>query len=85
MFLLMVEMNWDYVTVVYSDDKLGHESLRIYDLLSTRFFVCSAERLPVSFSKPDLSDIKTRGVVYLGSENIGMHFTHNSRFKQSLV
>ena len=71
MFLLMVEMNWDYVTVIYSDDKLGHESLKIYDRLSTRYFVCSAEKRPVSFDNQALGDIKTRGVVYLGSDNLG--------------
>ena len=71
MFLLMVEMNWDYVTVIYSDDKLGHESLKIYDRLSTRYFVCSAEKRPVSLDNQALGDIKTRGVVYLGSDNLG--------------
>ena len=71
MFLLMVEMNWDHVTVIYSDDKLGHESLKIYDRLSTRYSVCSAEKLPVSFYTRQLGSIQTKGVVYLGTESLG--------------
>ena len=71
MFLLMIEMNWDYVTVAYSNDKLGQKSLEIYNRLTTKYFVCSADELPVSFDKIHLGDIKTRGVGYLGSENLG--------------
>lgn len=71
MFRLMIELEWDYVTVVYSDNDLGHRSQKIYENYTSKFFVCTAKYIAASFENTNLSDIRTRGVVYLGTQSLG--------------
>lgn len=80
MFKLMVELNWDYVTVVYSDDELGRNSLEIYNQLHTKYFVCSASNISVTYTNINqlLSTISTTGVIYLGSTGIGKYFVFST-------
>lgn len=69
----MVELQWDYVTAVYSNDVTGRESLKAFKEVSRTFYICIAEEMAVNYESSP-SAITTIGVVYLGSEGIGIDF-----------
>ena len=69
---LMVEMDWDYVTVIYSDDSIGKHSLELFQSISKKYYFCIDKSIAVSDSDLTINDVKSVGVVLLGSEGIGM-------------
>ena len=74
MSMLMVELVWDFVTVVYSDDKLGMESYQSFEKFATKYYICVDKAISASskLSIEIMASIQTVGVVYLGSEGVGM-------------
>jgi len=68
----MVKMNWDYVTVIYSDNVIGHKSLELFQNISHHHQICIDKSISITYNTElDSSDIVTVGVVLLGSEGVG--------------
>ena len=70
MFQFLLELKWDFITVVYSDDNIGRESYRTFRRLAPSYYMCIDKSIAVS-PTGTVSDVNTHGVVYLGSEGIG--------------
>ena len=73
MLALMVELNWDFISVIWSDDKIGQQSFQLFKQLSKTFYVCIGYNATTANSSMFEDRIQTEGVVYLGSERIGKH------------
>lgn len=70
----MAKLNWDYVTVVHSDDDFGRQSLQVYKRLQTKYFICSAETIPVGYANVSQVNVDTAGAVYIGSKGVGQYY-----------
>lgn len=70
--MLMVELGWDFITVVHSNDGQGRHSADVFRNRSERFHICINEQISVT-SQSNLVNLDTRGVVYLGSEGVGRY------------
>lgn len=70
MILFMVELEWDFITVVRSDDAIGNESYEVFERVAQKYRICIDKVVLVNASSTNL-DVATKGVVYLGSEGIG--------------
>ena len=77
MLALMVELNWDFISVIWSDDKIGQQSFQLFEQLSKTFYVCIGYNATTANSSKFENQIQTKGVVYLGSEQIGKHENSN--------
>ncbi|XP_067935686.1 uncharacterized protein [Watersipora subatra] len=67
----LVALNWDFLTVVHSDDEAGLNSYEAFRSLSSKYYLCIDKVITVSSEQLD-GKINTEGVVYLGSEGIGL-------------
>lgn len=71
MSMLMVEFNWDHVTVFYSADAVGQKSLNIFQNISREYRLCIATDKAVSYTTTRIPETASTGVVYLGSQGVG--------------
>ncbi|XP_067935976.1 uncharacterized protein [Watersipora subatra] len=67
----MVALNWDLLTLVYSDDAIGRVSYELFKKFSMKYYFCIDGVIPVETGEVK-EMINTTGVVYLGSEGIGL-------------
>ena len=66
----MVNIKWDFITVVYSNDRVGRDNYQVFKEMAPRYYICIDKSLPAT-TTAGLTGINTNGVVYLGSEKIG--------------
>ena len=66
----MVDIKWDFITVVYSNDRLGRDNYQVFEEMAPRYYICIDKSLAAT-TTTGLTGINTNGVVYLGSEKIG--------------
>ena len=72
---LMVKMNWDHVTLFYSDDAYGKESLHILKEELSSHYICVRETRAESANDVNIIRTSTSGSVYVGTAGIGRLIT----------
>lgn len=64
--------SWDHVTIVYSDDLYGRESLAALERELSSQYICSESSLSVRLGDVSaITSITTNGVVYVGTSGAG--------------
>lgn len=76
---LIVKLNWDYVTIVYSDDAFGEANLAVWQNISQKHHICAKDTIAATLKDKDgvinrLNKQVTSehaGILYFGSQGIG--------------
>lgn len=68
--LFMLEVKWDFITVVRSDDAIGKESYEVFERATQKYHIC-IDKVALVDATSAIPSVETAGVVYLGSEGIG--------------
>lgn len=69
---VMVKLNWDYATIVHSDDLYGHQSLDALKSELLSHSICIQETISMKLSAVDKgTTASTKGIVYIGTTGIG--------------